>query len=592
MICKNMLLVAAVFAHLFFIGQAVLGQEQITVLRGATLIDVASSRRLQNSSVVMQNGRIRAIGNADQINIPNDAKVIELLGKFLIPGLIDSHVHYRDWSGEIFLANGITSVLDQGNPTEWMLALKEAQQKGKLRSPRLFVTGNPLQGGIRDTYFAQFGYLDSWASGVVLDLAPSAREIKYADSAAARFYTTYLEKGESARMEVRRLAQRGVDAIKVYHKLPPAVLKAIVEEAHRNKLHVVGHWLDAWQIAELGMDFIEHTAPVAIATVTDKQKLQQLKEGKLLDPHSYMDPRAFPALVSTLVKKRIFFNPTLSATWRGVGPRRKQYRAEFEKFFDQAGLTYVPQAYLKHHIDAYDLFDRISPSDAALLQAGYRNIVHIVKAFVDAGGRVLAGSDPSVTGIPGLGIHQEMELLVDAGVSRGEALKASTLYAAELLHKEKVLGTVEVGKMADLVVLGADPLVDISNTRKIDMVFLGGERVDTSFYPDYNIPIPRPVADGSIEGALDLSISNIIPNVAVEGDPDLKIELVGHFFPASKVKFNGVFIPSSFESPARLKAVIASTMLKNVGTYSLQVEESWHDLVIQSNQVFLMVKYR
>lgn len=594
---KVIFLIASALFYLLSVGQ-VLGQEQITVLRGATLIDVASSRQIENSIVVMERGRIRAVGKETQVSFPADARIIEVNGKFLIPGFIDPHVHYRDWSGEIFLANGTTSVLDQGNPTEWMLALKEAQQKGKIRSPRLFVTGQPLDGTYRDSYFAEFGYLDSWVNGHVLDLVPSAGgtgagEIKYEDS--GRFYKTYLNRGEDARLEVRRLIQRGVDAIKVYHKLTPVVLKAITEETHRANLPVVGHRLDARELVELGMDFVEHTSPVAIATIMDKQKLQELKEGKLLDPHPYMDPNAFPDLARTLVKKKIFFNPTLSGTWRHVTPRRKQYREEFKTFFGQPALSYIPRAYLKHQLDEYNLFDRITSSEADLLQKGYRNVERFLKTFSNAGGKVLFGSDQ--TGFPGLAIHQEMELLVDAGISRGEALKAATVYAAELLRKEKDLGTVEVGKLADLVVLGADPLVDIRNTRKIEMVFLGGERVDTSFHPDYKIPIPRPVVD-AIESGMSPILSangilyNVIPNIAVEGEQDLTIELVGHFFPSSKVTFNRVPIQSTFESPARLKAVIPATLLKDVGTYPLQVEESFQDHTIRSNPVFFMVKYR
>ncbi|MBI4482332.1 MAG: amidohydrolase family protein [Acidobacteria bacterium] len=581
-------ILSTAFCVLLSAGQ-VQAQNQPLVLRGATLIDVASSTRLEDSVVVLERGRIRAVGKAGGVSFPTDARVIDLKGKYLLPGLIDCHVHYRDWLGEVLLANGITSVLDQANPTEWSFAFKEAQQKGKVRAPRFFVTGNQLDGSPVEKYSAEFGYLDSWIGGGVLEFVPLTRQVKYADF--GRLYKTYLDEPEEARREVRLLIQRGVDAIKVHHRLAPEVLKAITDEAHRAGLSVVGHRLDARELAELGMDFVEHTSPVAIATITDQQKLQELKEGKLLDPHPFMDRSAFPGLVRTLVAKKIYFNPTLSGTWRGVCPRRKEYRAELEKLFGQPGLKYIPRSYLKNHLDHYDLFDRITPSQAQLLQDGYRNVERFLKSFVDAGGKLLAGSDPAGTGIPGLGLHQEMELMVDAGARPMEALRAATLYAAQLLHKEKELGTVEAGKLADLVVLAGDPLIQISNTRKIEMVILGGEQVDTSFHPDYSIPIPRAVSDPR-EDMVASTIANVLPNVATEGSPDLTVDLTGRFLPSSRVTFNEVPIQSSFESPAKIRAVIPSSMLAKVGTYSLQVVDSFPGLTSRSNRIFFVVKYR
>ena len=565
----------------------VLAQKQVTVLRGATLIDVNNSTRVENSVVIMQGGRFVSVGKDGQNPLPRDAQVIDLKGKFLIPGLVDSHLHYRDWFGEILLANGITSLLDQANPTEWSLAMKEAQKKGKLRAPRFFVTGNQLDGAPTDTYFAQFGYMDNWVSGGVLDRIPLSRKIKYSD--AGRYYKTYLDGGEDARVEVHRLIQEGVDAIKVHHMLAPSVLKAITDEAHRANLPVVGHRLDARELATLGMDFVEHTSPIAIATITDKRKLQELKEGKLLDPRPYMDPAAYPALIRTLVANKIFYNPTLSGTFRGVSPKRTQFKAEFENFFGQPNLQYIPATYLKNHLNAFDLFDRIRPDEAGLLQSGYRNVEVFLKAFVAAGGKVLAGSDPAETGIPGIGIHQEMELLVDAGLSPGEALKAATLYGAQLLRKEKDLGTIAAGKLADLVVLDADPLTAITNTRKIDRVFLGGEPVDISFHADYKNPIPRPIEDILSPAPF---ITNLVPNIATEGSGDLTAELFGQFYPSVKVTFNKTPLRSTFEDAGRLKVVIPRALLENVGTFAVQAEDSYNDETFRSNRLFFVVRYK
>lgn len=581
------LILAACFV--LVVASSVQGQDQVTVLQGATLIDVVSATKLEDSLVVMELGRIRAVGKIGQISIPGGARVIDLKGKFLLPGLIDSHIHYRDWLGEILLANGITSILDQANPTSWSLAMKEAQQKGKVRAPRFFVTGNPLDGSPTQVYFEESGYMDNWISGAARDVLPAQTAIKYSDS--GRSYKTYLNEPEEARREVRELVKRGVDAIKVHHKLTRQVLKAITDEAHRAGLPVVGHRLDAREAAELDMDFVEHTSPIAIATVTDKQKLVQLKQGKLLNPHPYMDPKSFQRVARILVQKSLFFDPTLSASWKGITPRRKQHRAEWEQLAAHPSLKYIPVSYSKQYFNYYDLFERVGEKEAHSLQEGYRNVERFMKVFVGEGGKLLASSDAAHGALPGLGVHQNLELFVDAGINPWEVLRAATLYPAQLLRKQKDLGSLEVGKLADVIVLGADPLVQISNSRKIEMVFMGGESVDTSFHPDYTIPIPRAVVD-SIDRDVTPNLFNVFPNIATEGDADLTVELFGRFWPSSKVTFNGVPIQSSFLSGRRLKAIIPSSLLQNVGTYAFQIQESFLDRTFRSNPVLFVIKYR
>ena len=187
--------------------------------------------------------------------------------------------------------------------------------------------------------------------------------------------------------------------------------------------------------------------------------------------------------------------------------------------------------------------------------------------------------------------------MVDAGVSPMEALKSATIYAAELMRKEKDLGTVEVGKMADLVVLGGDPLAEIRNTRKVETVIIDGKIVDISFHADYKPPIPEPsdLSRTGLRGNIPrrMRINDSIPSVAIEGSNDQEIELRGKFLPSSKVLFNGTEIRSVFENPRRLKATIPSNLLQRVGTYPIQLTSPmFGGGTDKSNVVFFIVKFR
>jgi imidazolonepropionase-like amidohydrolase len=441
-----------------------------------------------------------------------------------------------------------------------------------------------LDGPERDGRYQKFGHLDTWVNGPLQPRTPASADVKYAD--AGRFYKTYLDDADEARADVRRLLKMGVDVIKVHHMLEPEVLKAITDEAHRANVSVVGHRVDARELAELGMDFVEHTAPVAVATVTDQEILKKLREGTLIDPTPFMDPAAFKPLFKTLASKNIFWNPTLAETWFGASPKRDQFKAEMVAFYSNPNLKYIPRAELDPS-GMYDILDQVKPADADLLQKGFRNIQLALKAFADAGGKILVSPDSGTIRL-GIGMHQEMELLVDSGIDPGEVLRGATLYPAQLLRQEKELGTIAVGKLADLVVLGADPLANITNTRKIEKVFMDGREVDRSFHPDYSVPIPRPV---EIERAGAGSISNVVPNIATEGDGDLTIELTGRFRPSVKVMFNKVPLQSKFDHAGRMTAVIPSRLL-TVGTYPIQLEDSFEGETRRSNRIFFVVKYK
>ena len=599
--------ILSILALLLFCSQA--NQESITaqpaqefpgglVLEGATLISPERSEPLADSVIVIRGNRIESVGKAGSVQYPSNARVLRISGKYVIPGLIDSHLHFEGWSTELHLANGITSGLDHAG-TDWKVAFRDGVAKGKIRGFRMFLSNVGINGRIHGgpQGYKGFGFLDMWGNGIAYDgiELEDLQEVRAMDAARR---DSFVSSPEQARELIRRLVRNGSDGIKVHHNLDRDIIKAIVEEAHRAGIPVVGHRLDARENAEFGMDFIEHSSPIAIATITDKEKFQQLKEGRILDPHHLMDPAAFPDLIQKLVKANVYFNPTLSGGWRAANGRQKQYASAVREYFSQPGLKYAPPEGVQKLFNDFEMLDRLSPEQARMMEEGYKKVQQFMREFSQAGGKLLAGVDSNLnTGIPGLGIHQEMELMVDAGVSPMEALKSATIYAAELMRKEKDLGTVEVGKMADLVVLGGDPLAEIRNTRKVETVIIDGKIVDISFHADYKPPIPEPsdLSRTGLRGNIPrrMRINDSIPSVAIEGSNDQEIELRGKFLPSSKVLFNGTEIRSVFENPRRLKATIPSNLLQRVGTYPIQLTSPmFGGGTDKSNVVFFIVKFR
>ncbi|MBI4481360.1 MAG: hypothetical protein HY652_00580, partial [Acidobacteria bacterium] len=228
---------------------AVWGQQQaVLVLEGATLISPERREPLKDSVVVIRGNRIESVGPRGSVQYPPGAQVLNLSGKFLIPGLNDTHVHYQDWLHDLFLVNGTTSVLDLGNTLEWTVAVKEGIAKGKIRGPRMFVTGDRLDGTWEDHYQVQHGFLDRWAAGSIgQELEPARMQREYTIDEHRYFLATPAH----GREVVRKMVNGGADAIKVHHKLEPEVLKAITDEAHKLGRPVVGHGLDAWEMVDL-----------------------------------------------------------------------------------------------------------------------------------------------------------------------------------------------------------------------------------------------------------------------------------------------------------------------------------------------------
>jgi imidazolonepropionase-like amidohydrolase len=432
------------------------------VLVGGTIIDGRGGAPIKNGVVVIAGDKIARVGSKNEVKYPPTAEIIDVTGKFILPGLIDLHVHYFDWMGELFLVNGVTSIKDLGNDIEWISAISGEVEKGSVRGPRIFYVGNGL------------------------DAPPPARE-----------HHVGLDHPEMAKRAVTLLHERGVSGIKVREKITPELLRAIVEQAHHLGIPVTGHIerINVRAAALAGIDGLEHASGIVEATATqpiaEKPDLDGLeKHLAILKSYALIDSAKAEELVKFLASKNVALIPTMSNWWRAASDRRNAFAREDAAFAKLPELAYVPEQ-TRQMLASSFLFRVNNDADLAQIKTGYEKLRKLVLQHQQAGGKVLAGSD-TLLSLPGVSLQRELILLVDAGLTPMQAITAATRDNAAHLGKEKELGTLEPGKLADLIVLDADPLSDISNIGRVSQVLKGGQIVDRSYHADRSVPIPKP----------------------------------------------------------------------------------------------------
>jgi imidazolonepropionase-like amidohydrolase len=432
------------------------------VLEGGTLIDGMGGTPLDESAVLIEKGRIVRAGKKGEIDKPGDARTIDVTGKFVLPGLIDMHVHYDGWMGELFLTHGVTTVKDMGNDIEWMSEVSRQIEDGEITGPRIFYVGNGL------------------------DAPPPVRD-----------HHVGLGSPADAKRAVAALHEKGAIAIKVREKITPDLLRAITEEAHRLGLPVTGHieLMDAREAAFSGIDGLEHVTGIVKATTTinreDEAGLDDIQRYvSELKLYSLIDMTKTQGLVEVLVDKGVALIPTLANWWRMASERRAEFAREDAEYANNESLAYLPQM-VRGLLATSFLYNVKNDEDLRQMQVGYDKLQSFLRAYREAGGKILAGSDTFFS-VPGLSLHRELLFLVDAGLSPMQAIVMATRDNAEFLGKGAELGTIAEGKLADIVVLDDDPLRDINNIKKVAMVFKGGQAIETGYHADYHGPAPKP----------------------------------------------------------------------------------------------------
>jgi imidazolonepropionase-like amidohydrolase len=532
------------------------GTKKPLVIRRARLVDGNGGRPLDVATIVIEGSRFSRV-SAGETDFPKEARVIDAGGKTVIPGLIDNHVHYRDLLGELFIAHGVTTVRDLGNPLEWILAQRDAISQGKIAGPRIFCTG----GGFYSRATAEHHQVPADAS--------AAREM------------------------VRELIARGVDYAKVHLGVRLGIARAVAEEAHGAGLKTTAH-LDTSLLpyAEAGVDGVEHASGCAEATIRSAEGLKNLASIKLwlakfLACWTFAEREHYAEVTDALARRGTFVEPTMVLWGPSLG-RRERWEKEDYGLLKTPGLSYVPEdlrlLWLDHFYLAYGARTGAESKQEAVignrysihgiysedgLREGHRRLQEFLRELVKAGGHVVTGTDaPAV--MPGASLHREMEFLVEAGLSPMQAIQAATLTGAQYLGQEKELGTIAEGKLADAVMLRGDPLQDIRQSRSIDLVIKNGEILDTSFHPSFTNPIPRPYTQ-EFYGYPIPRLDVVSPKWAFATDPRLDLTLEGSdFFPVSVVCFGGNPVPTKFVSQKELRATVPSYLL-GVGTIAVSV---------------------
>jgi Amidohydrolase family len=422
---------------------------QPLALTGASVVDVTNGSVHKEQIIIMSGSRIQAVGSSSATRIPNGAKVVDATGKYVIPGLWDSHVHTR-YQGipflPLFILNGVTSVRDTAGPWTHFEQIKEWRIEiaaGRLLGPRILSAG-PLLDGPNSR----------WSHGTIVN------------------------SPEEGRKAVREDKAKGADFVKIYDLLSRETYYAIVDESKRVGLTYFGHVpfsVSAGEASDAGQSPIEHLTGFLMAASTRQDELQRDQlQGKnpsnavLLD--TYSEAKA-SALIAKFAKNHTAQDPTLSNAWTGVEASDKDPRIVAGEH-----LQYIPAAYREQWAQAGGGFG----GNAATRHRVYEKYKEIVGQMQKAGVIILAGTDtlkPYL--VPGYSLQDELEQLAAAGLSPLQVLQAATINPAKEF-KISDLGTVEAGKIADLVLLDANPLDDISNTRRIFGVVANGRLVDKS----------------------------------------------------------------------------------------------------------------
>jgi imidazolonepropionase-like amidohydrolase len=440
------------------------GRSQTLAIENVTVIDATGGAPKPGMTVIVEGDRIAEVSPSKKAHVPKNTVVVDGAGKFLIPGLWDMHAHgtadgRAPWTHLLFLANGVVGVRDMFGPPD-AHAWRATQVSNEDPSPTIYL-GSPVVDGENPR----------WPGSIVVTDESQGREV------------------------VDQQQQRGADFIKVYDKLPRSAYYAIADEARKRGIPFEGHVpesVSAEDVSDAGQKSIEHLTRVALSCSKEENTIaeelrrqettfrardatlaQKMDSGKRINDlrqrvvDTYDDATA-ETLFARFVKNGTWQCPTLTLL---------KAQIDDQLHADDPRLKYLPQSDRARFEDGY--LKNFPPVARAwtvkVTRSEFDESLKIVGLMYKAGVPVLAGTDDLNPGcFPGFSIHDELALLVEAGLPPLAALQAATRNAAQFMGQLDRRGTIETGKIADLVLLDKDPLADIHNTLTIQAVVLNG----------------------------------------------------------------------------------------------------------------------
>ncbi len=442
------------------------------VFRSVTIIDMTGALLKPDMTIVISGGRIVDVGKTQDVRFPKNARVVDATGKFLIPGLWDMHWHSRSERETrnilfpLMLANGVTGVRDtfgdcvkncEAGGTNIKVVKKWRREiaAGTLIAPRMLASSQILDGA-----------KPTWE-----DFYPVAN-------------------ADEARRAVRTFKVRGGDFIKIYSLLSREAYFAVADEARKQKIPFVGHvpiYIRAIEASDTGQKSIEHLDFSGAFSTREAELMKDVATAiERIKDNPYFSPLVYNVLDTNLVRAADSYDSqklvevsqifVKNGTW--VCPTLAYHHADAfhdqKEYAEDPRLKYMPKDLLDEWAELKSA--RVSmPQRMAEMKRVFPTSLKIVGEMRRAGVNFLAGTDATMIHVlPGFSIHDELAFLVKAGFTPIEALQAATIDPARFMDREKELGTIEKGKFADLVLLEANPLNDISNTKKIAAVMING----------------------------------------------------------------------------------------------------------------------
>jgi hypothetical protein len=600
-----------VFCTIIFAGLSAHAQQPALAIQGGTLIDGNGGAPVPDSVVVVQGNRITAVGRRGQTTVPPNAQVIDATGKFVLPGLWDGQISYQWYYGEIMPQHGITSTIDVGNSGEIAIPHRDAVLSGKVRGPRAF------------TGITRLARTPEGGTGLETVLTPTR-----APSSA-----------EHTRELVRTFAQAGADYI-IFNDgaMPMEYYRAGFDEAKRLGKPIFtrpyGPIFGPKEASSMGSRNLGHSAGLAEALMKNPVIYTAPTPGQgrnERDMWSEMDDTKTREMIQLLVQNGTALTPTFRARLAPYMKDWARFAEEDRRFFDTADaalLSYYPRDKM---LTALAPYRNPVPTGAVAerQRRGYLNALRFHKMFVDAGGHLIPGANTNSGRVPANSLFHEMMIFTEAGVTPMQIVQGATKWSAEMIDK-KDLGTIEAGKIADIIIVNRDPLQDVQNLRDLNTVIFDGNVVPRGYTTgymdpfqreaDFNYPVenlewvthlkqavgpnPNQAAARMLPDPVESpqpGIETITPVMVTEGDPTATITLKGfNFVRRSQVLFKGQSVPYRVVSATELQVILDANLLKEAG---------WHDLVVQnpwpynrvsglpwgngtSNKAHLIVKFR